>query len=96
MTQVAGTIEVNGGATMPNAKAPTKPCRLESVKVEQLEARMRGYLIRPSDDAYDGARAVWNGMIDRRPARRRAQCRGQCGLRRWAGHRPLGYEVRAR
>ena len=68
MTQAAGTIEVNGGATMPNAKAPTKPCRLESVKVEQLEARMRGYLIRPSDDAYDDARAVWNGMIDRRPA----------------------------
>jgi FAD/FMN-containing dehydrogenase len=29
---------------------------------------LRGKLLRPSDDGYDDARKVWNGMIDRRPA----------------------------
>jgi hypothetical protein len=25
-------------------------------------------LLQPNDEAYDGARALWNGMIDKRPA----------------------------
>lgn len=29
---------------------------------------LRGELLRPADDGYDGARQVFNGMIDRRPA----------------------------
>jgi FAD/FMN-containing dehydrogenase len=33
-----------------------------------LAAGLRGRLVRPEDGDYDAARAVWNGMVDRRPA----------------------------
>ena len=36
--------------------------------IDQLKATLRGELIQPSDAAYDAARKVYNGMIDRRPA----------------------------
>lgn len=36
--------------------------------VDELAARLRGEVLRPSDLGYDEARAVWNGMIDRAPA----------------------------
>ena len=48
---------------------------LDPVAVGDLAGRLRGELIRPGDPAYDEARAVWNGMIDRRPAAV-ARCRG--------------------
>jgi FAD/FMN-containing dehydrogenase len=35
---------------------------------ENLAAALRGELIRPTDTDYDTARAVYNGMIDKRPA----------------------------
>jgi FAD/FMN-containing dehydrogenase len=46
----------------------TNPQGVEREQVERFEASLRGYLVRPGDGAYDEARAVWNAMIDRRPA----------------------------
>ena len=43
--------------------------------LERLAARLRGRIVLPRDPGYDRARAVWNGMIDRRPALV-ARCRG--------------------
>jgi FAD/FMN-containing dehydrogenase len=36
--------------------------------ISALAGALRGRLVQPSDRDYDDARAVWNGMIDRRPA----------------------------
>jgi FAD/FMN-containing dehydrogenase len=41
---------------------------LEEAAVQELAAGFRGELIRPEDDGYDGVRAVYNAMIERRPA----------------------------
>ena len=37
-------------------------------RLQEFSARFRGELLRPGSDAYESARKVWNGMIDRRPA----------------------------
>src|SRR3954447_16212419 len=36
--------------------------------VDQLTTAFAGELLRPGDEGYDEARAVWNGMFDRHPA----------------------------
>lgn len=36
--------------------------------LQDLKASLHGQLIVPGDDAYDSARRVWNGMIDKYPA----------------------------
>ena len=41
---------------------------LNADTVRAFEGRLAGQLIRPGDNDYNRARAVWNGMIDRRPA----------------------------
>ncbi len=41
---------------------------LGEVAVAEFKARMKGQLLEPRDEGYDAARAVWNAMIDRRPA----------------------------
>jgi FAD/FMN-containing dehydrogenase len=41
---------------------------LTEAAVKEFESGLRGELLRPSDDGYDSARAIWNGMIDKRPA----------------------------
>ena len=37
-------------------------------RLRELSSRFRGELLSPGADAYESARKVWNGMIDRRPA----------------------------
>ena len=41
---------------------------IEEEAVQALIARTRGPVLRPGDAGYDDARAIWNGLIDRRPA----------------------------
>lgn len=41
---------------------------LDDSLINDFAARLRGPVIRPRDPAYDDARRVWNGLIDRQPA----------------------------
>src|SRR5262245_23721452 len=41
---------------------------LPATAVEEFKKSLRGRLLRGGDDGYEGARRIWNGMIDRRPA----------------------------
>jgi FAD/FMN-containing dehydrogenase len=41
---------------------------VDEAVIEKLRGSLRGELLRPGEEGYDGARRVWNGMIDRRPA----------------------------
>ncbi|HKY04072.1 MAG TPA: FAD-binding oxidoreductase, partial [Blastocatellia bacterium] len=36
--------------------------------IQSFRGRLRGQSIRPDDEGYDGARTIWNGMVDRYPA----------------------------
>jgi FAD/FMN-containing dehydrogenase len=40
---------------------------VEQAEIDALGERLRGRILQPSDGDYEGARRVWNGMIDRRP-----------------------------
>jgi FAD/FMN-containing dehydrogenase len=46
----------------------TIPHVLGDATLSEFEQGLRGPLIRPGDEAYDEARAVWNGAHDQRPA----------------------------
>src|SRR5689334_15929789 len=52
-----------GAPTMTRTSSPTS-----TTPFDELDLALRGKLIRPGDPDYDSARAVYNGMIDRRPA----------------------------
>ena len=41
---------------------------VNSEVMEAFVSGVRGAVVRPDDEAYDDARAIWNGLIDRRPA----------------------------
>src|SRR5712691_7479865 len=41
---------------------------LNDTTIEKLKTTLRGELIQRSDERYDEARKLWNGMFDRRPA----------------------------
>jgi FAD/FMN-containing dehydrogenase len=42
--------------------------QMKNEVVDAFKATLRGSVLQPGDPDYDGARALWNGMIDRRPA----------------------------
>jgi FAD/FMN-containing dehydrogenase len=48
---------------------------LASDLIDGLRASLRGDVVLPDDPGYDEGRAIWNGMIDRRPAAI-VECRG--------------------
>jgi FAD/FMN-containing dehydrogenase len=39
-----------------------------SIDIEYLRGRLQGALLQPGDEGYEEARAIWNAMIDKRPA----------------------------
>ena len=41
---------------------------IKGAEVEDFRASLYGETLRPGDDGYDGARRVWNAMVDKRPA----------------------------
>lgn len=41
---------------------------VQASKIEELKRGIKGEILLPSDAAYEGARKIWNAMIDRRPA----------------------------
>src|SRR6266511_3452425 len=49
--------------------------RIKEADYQELRAAFRGELVRPGEPEYDPARAVFNAMIDRRPALM-ARCTG--------------------
>ncbi len=60
-TQPTGTTAAGIGRQRTAAQAST-------AVLDDLQSRLTGALVRPADTGYDEARAVYNGMIDRRPA----------------------------
>jgi FAD binding domain/Berberine and berberine like len=53
---------------MSSGNVPGKTGVLDAGAVEALRTGLRGVVIEPSDPGYDAARAVYNAMIDKRPA----------------------------
>ena len=42
--------------------------KIDDSAIDGLKAAIRGEIVLPADAGYDGARSIWNAMIDRRPA----------------------------
>ncbi len=40
---------------------------LGDAAIEEFRGNLRGQLILPADDIYDGARRIWNANIDKHP-----------------------------
>jgi len=67
LNSVAGSVAATTGMG--------KDTILSQAQVDELGASLRGRLLLADDSGYDHARAVWNAMIDKRPALI-AQCEG--------------------
>jgi FAD/FMN-containing dehydrogenase len=66
--------------------------QLQSEDVDAFAAQVQGGVLRGGDAAYDEARKVWNGMVDRRPAliaRCTTEADVQAGVRFASSHRML-------
>jgi FAD/FMN-containing dehydrogenase len=50
------------------AGQPATDVTLEAEAIQGFVDGVRGAVLRPGDQGYDDARAIWNGLIDRRPA----------------------------
>ena len=61
-------IAAETGMDLPGITSNGAQTTIESAAVKELANSMRGDLLTSSDVGYDHARAVWNGMIDKRPA----------------------------
>lgn len=57
-----------GSASLPALTTDGRELMLAGDDIAGLVGRLSGRLIAPLDDDYEGARRVWNGMIDRKPA----------------------------
>jgi len=53
---------------MPAITSAGQATTLEGAAVTELRESLRGALLTSGDNGYDHSRAVWNGMIDRKPA----------------------------
>ena len=42
--------------------------QLTKEQIDAFVASIRGNVVRPGDDSYDDARAIYNGMIDKKPS----------------------------
>jgi FAD/FMN-containing dehydrogenase len=50
------------------AAQPATGVTLDPGAIQGFVEQVRGAVLRPGDEGYDDARAIWNGLIDRRPA----------------------------
>lgn len=41
---------------------------LKNEQIKELKSQISGKMVLPTDDNYDSVRAIWNGMIDKKPA----------------------------
>src|SRR4029079_19825921 len=49
------------------ASAPPVEAGVDTEALDAFVAGIRGRVLRPGEPGYDEARAIWNGLIDRRP-----------------------------
>ena len=53
---------------MTTAAVTTAGPRQLTAGIEDLKRDLNGKVVLPQDAAYEGARKIWNGMVDKRPA----------------------------